>query len=207
MTEEKNIKLEKIKESLPIFWSSYEHMFDARRTIHQNNINFLLIIVSFLPIICLTLYKYFDNYQLFLIPILFQVLALLVLLKSFFITGQSIPWLELKDTFNKLKEDNFEFEINLIATLKATESDTGTHEKLLKTIINRALYLLILSIFLTVLAGLFKILNGGIFLYIGTAFLLILFVLLCIYYNEKSPFNFDNNYKHYKKVLEELLKD
>jgi len=58
MTEERehNSKVTKIKEIFPILWSSYEHMFEARETGIKSSINFLMIIVTFLPILCLTLY-------------------------------------------------------------------------------------------------------------------------------------------------------
>ncbi len=197
-------KIEKIKMILPILWSSYEHMFESRRTATQNNINFLLIIVSFLPVICLTLYTYLKS-SLFLIPAAFQVIALLILLKSFFIKKQMIPWLKLKETLEELDDDTFES--NLFAALKALENETGIYLKIVEPIINRALFLLISSIFLIVLAFLFVFLNGSISLYIGTILLLIVFVLLYFFYKEMPSFNFTNEYTNCKNDIERWLKD
>lgn len=197
-------KIEKIKMILPILWSSYEHMFEVRRTATQNNINFLLIIVSFLPVICLTLYIYLKS-SLFLIPAAFQIIALLILLKSFFIKGWMIPWLKLKETLKELDDDTFESD--LFAALKAFENDTGIYLEIVKPIINRALFLLISSIFLIVLAFLFMFLNGSILLYIVTILLLIVFVLLCFFYKEMPTFNFTNEYTNCKNDIERWLKD
>ena len=196
-------KIEKIKKILPILWSSYEHMFEARKTGTQSNINFLLIIVSFLPVICLTLYTHFES-PLFLVPTLFQVAALLILLKSFFIKGQMIPWLESKDTLKQLDDDTFE--IHLFAILKATENDTYKYLQMLTTIIKRALFLLIFSIFLIVLAFLFMFLSGSISLYLVIVLLLIVFVLLYFFYKEVPKSNFNNDCEDFKSNIEKWLK-
>lgn len=45
----------KIKDIIPILWSSYEHIYEARETGTTNGINFLMIVATFLPIFCLTL--------------------------------------------------------------------------------------------------------------------------------------------------------
>src|SRR3989344_7422030 len=86
MNSIKEIKRNKLKEILPLFWNSYQHMYDVRERNIQTTINFLLIITTFLPILCVTFYttKLFDN-KIILIPILFQILALLILLKSFYL--------------------------------------------------------------------------------------------------------------------------
>ena len=152
----------------------------------------------------LALYIHFNS-PLFLIPTLFQVAALLILLKSFFIKGQRIPWLELKDTLEQLEDDTFE--IDLFAKLKAAESDTFIHLKILNTVIKRALFLLILSIFLIVLAFLFMFLGGSISLYAGTVLLLIIFVLLYFFYKQIPTFKFKNNYEDSKNKIEKWLKD
>ncbi|MFZ5770864.1 MAG: hypothetical protein ACOY4W_05495 [Thermodesulfobacteriota bacterium] len=93
MTEEQEQKndsgTQKIKDILPILWSSYEHMYQARETGTTSSINFMMIVATFLPIFCLTLYNAFKS-TLFLFPILFQVAALLILLKRFFIKGQNL---------------------------------------------------------------------------------------------------------------------
>jgi hypothetical protein len=203
MTKKQKNKITKIKEILHLLWSSYEHMYEARETGTKNSINFLLIIVTFLPILCLTLYIHFKN-PLLLFPILFQVLALLILLKSFFIKGQ-IPWLELKSTL--LQFDNDSFEVDLLATLKAAENGTYQRLQALSTIIKRALFLLIFSIFLITLACLFMILEGSVLLYIVTVLLLIVFLLLYLFYKDIPSFEFNDEYKGIKKLIEKWLKD
>ena len=189
---------------LPILWSSYEHMFEARKTGTQNNINFLLLVASFLPVICLTLYIHFNS-PLFLIPTLFQVAALLILLKSFFIRRQILPWLSLKNTLKQLDNDIFETE--LFAILKMVENDTFNYKKALEIIIKRALFLLIFSIFLIVLGFLFMFLSGSISLYVVTVLLLIVFVLLYFFYKEVPEFNYKNDYEDAKSNIEKWLKD
>lgn len=205
MTEERehNSKITKIKEILPILWSSYEHMFEARETGIKNGINFLLIIVTFLPILCITLYIHFTS-PLFLAPILFQVAALLILLKSFFIKGQ-IPWLEFKETLSRL--DDGSFEVKLFAALKAAENGTYNRLRALNTIIKRALFLLIFSIFLIALACLFMLLKGSVLLYVVTGLLLIVFLLLYFFYKDVPNFDFNNEYKQFKSNIEKWLKD
>ena len=96
-----------------------------------------MIVATFLSVFCLTLYMAFKSH-LFLFPIFFQIVALLILLKRFFIKGQ-IPWLELKPTLSKL--DDNAFESYLIATLKAAEADTWRRLGALNTIIKSALFL------------------------------------------------------------------
>lgn len=213
--ENRNSKIEKIRMILPILWSSYEHMYEARETATQNKINFLLIVVSFLPVICITLYATVKN-ELFLIPTLFQFLAVLVLLKSFFIVGRKasrIPWLDVSlppkplgdDTLRELEDDTFE--VKLFAALKAAEEDTAFYLKEKNRIIKPALYLVILSIFLMALAYLFVLLERYEMLtpwfpYAGEG-LLILFLFLLPFY-EKIPLSKFNK-KH--EVFEQRIED
>ena len=143
----------KIKEILPLLWSSYEHIYEARETNTNNSINFLMIVATFLPIFCLTLYITF-NCPLFLFPILFQIAALLILLKRFFIKGQ-IPWLDYKNTLEKLDDNSFADW--LFTTLKAAENGTYLRLKALRILIKISLLLLVISIFLTMLFSLFLI--------------------------------------------------
>jgi len=205
MTEDlgRNSKTTKIKEILPILWSSYEHMFESRETGVRNNINFLLIVVSFLPVICLALYDLFTS-PLFLVPTLFQVTALLILLKSFFIKGQ-IPWLEFKETLSQLDDDTFE--AKLFASLKAAENGTYIRMGALSTVIKRAVFLLIFSIFLILLACLFMFLKGSILLYVVTVLLVFVFSLLYFFYKDVPNFEFSNEYEEFKSHIEKWLKD
>ncbi len=203
ITKKQKNKKAKIKEILPLLWSSYEHMFEVRESGTKNSISFLLIIVTFLPILCLTLYIRFKS-PLFLFPILFQVAALLILLKSFFIKGQ-IPWFELNSTLSQF--DNESFEVDLLATLKAAENGTYKRLQALSTLIKRALFLLIFSIFLITLACLFMILKGSVLLYVVTILLLIVFLLLYLFYKDVPSFEFKNEYEEIKKLIEKWLKE
>ena len=212
--EQTNNKIKKIEKILPLLWNSYEHMFGARRTGIQNNLNFLLIIASFLPAICFMSYFYFKK-PLFLIPTVFQFSAILILLKSFFIKGKKgkkgkkgprIPWLELEKTILQL--ENKTFEIDLCANLKAAENDTWIYMGTLNKIIRKALILLILSIFLIALLFLSELLNGSFSLYIGAVLLLLLLFLLLHFYYERLPkFNYENDYERYKNIIDKWLKD
>lgn len=199
---EKN-SVAKIKDILPILWSSYEHMYEARETGTTSGINFLMIVATFLPIFCLTLYATFKN-PLFLFPILFQIAALLILLKRFFIKGQ-IPWLKFEDTLEKLDDNSFA--VGLFATLKASENGTYMRLKALGILIKRSLFLLVFSIFLTALASLFMILEGSFYLYVATGLLVFLFSLLCLFYKQVPKFQFDSEAKRIKNDIGERLKE
>lgn len=200
----KNSKIKKVKEILPLLWSSYEHMFEARETTIKNSINFLLIIVTFLPILCLTLYFHYNNI-LFLIPIFFQIVVLLILLKSFFIKGKTLPWFEFKETLSELDDNSFD--VNLFAMLKTAENSTYKHMKALSPIVNRAVSLLIFSIFLILLACFFTFLKGSVTLYVVTVLLIIVFILLYFHYKDVPKFDFKNEYEEYKRNIDKWLKN
>lgn len=198
--QEQNISSAKIKEFLPIIWSSYEHMYEARETNTRNSINFLLVVVTFLPILCLSLYNRFPS-TLFLIPALFQGAALLILLKSFFVKAQ-IPWLECEKTLRQLDDGSFADE--LFFTLKAVEGDTYDRLQALREVIRRALFLMIFSIFLIALAGLFIFLKGSFELYVATALLSLAFLLLHFFYKEVPKSDFDKRRERCKSVKQSL---
>lgn len=204
MTEDREQNsIAKIKDILPILWSSYEHMYEARETGTTNGINFLMIVATFLPIFCLTLYTAFRS-PLFLFPILFQVAALLILLKRFFIKGK-IPWLKFKDTLEKLDDNSFA--VGLFATLKAAENGTFVRLKALESIIKKSLFLLVFSVFLTALASLFMLLEGPFFLFVATALLVFLFLLLCLFYKQVPVFEFDSEEKMAENDIAKLIKE
>lgn len=193
----------KIKDILSILWSSYEHMFEARETASTTSINFLMIVATFLPIFCLTLYIAFES-LLFLFPILFQVAALLILLKRFFIQGL-VPDLRYKDTLEKLDDNSFA--VGLFATLKAVENDTFRRMKAFSKLIKMSLFLLVFSIFLTALASLFIILKGSFFLYVATGLLVLLFLLLYLFYKKVPESQFDSEEQKIKNDIYKLLKE
>ena len=172
-----------------------------RETGTTNGIHYLMIVATFLPIFCLTLYMAFKN-PLFLVPILFQIAALLILLKKFFIKGQ-VPWLELKYTLSQL--DDNAFEASLFATLKAIEDDTWKRLGAFSTIIKRALFLLVFSIFLTALASVFMFMNGNILLYVVTVLLVVVFSFLYFFYKEVPESKFNDDEKRYMNEIKKWL--
>jgi hypothetical protein len=200
MTEERD-RHTKIKDILPILWSSYEHMFEVRETGTTNGIHYLMIVATFLPVFCLALYTAFTG-PLFLVPILFQIAALLILLKRFFIKGQ-IPWLEMEKTLSQLNDNDFE--AALFATLKATEVDTWIRMRAFQTIINRALFLLVFSIFLTALASVFMFINGSIQLYVVTALLVVVFSFFFFFYKEVPESKVNDDEKRYTDEIKKWL--
>ncbi len=173
-------RLKTLREISPLFWYSYQHMFDTREGIGQSNINFLLVVSTFLPIFCVTLFTT-DMFrkEIILIPVVFQFTALLILIQSFFIkVGRYVHWFDLNDD-NIIKSiENDEFELNLICDLKDLEN--GTWENMLErnSLIRKALYLIIFSIFSTALSISFVLLNGDLMLYIIVLMISAFFIFL-----------------------------
>lgn len=198
-TKQKREKLAKILQPL---WDSYQHMYLVRKSNIQNSINFLLIVVSFLPIVSISLVTHFNN-ELFLVPIAFQFAALLVLLKSFFIKGQKIPWLELNGTLGRLEKDGFNE--SWFAALKAAEDDTYAEMRATSKIIKTALYSLIFSIYLTTLMIVIVRLETTTLLYPSVVLLTLLFLPLIYYYRKRPSFEFDQNYKKSLKKIKKWL--
>ncbi len=196
------VKNKKLKDIIPILWSSYEHMFAVRETGTTNGINYLMVVATFLPVFCLTLYMAFQSI-LFLVPILFQIAALLILLKRFFIKGQ-IHWFKLEDTLLQL--DNNALEKYLFAELKAFEDDSWRRSGAFSTIIKRALFLLVFSIFLTSLVSAFVFMKGDIQLYVVTVFLVVVFLLLYFFYKEVPENKFEDDKQRYLNDINIWLK-
>jgi hypothetical protein len=195
-----NQKREELAKILQPLWDSYQHMYSVRKSNIQNSINFLLIVVSFLPIVCITFSTYFKN-ELFLVPIVFQFAALLILLKSFFIKGQKIPWLEFNETLDAI--DKGSFKELWFATLKAAENDTHVEMRTMNKIIRIALSLLIFSIYGIALIMLIVKLENTILLYPSSVLLTLIFMSLIYFYRKQPSFAFDQDYEKYlKKVAE-----
>lgn len=197
----------KIKENLPLFWNAYQHMYDARGRNIQESINFLLIITTFLPLLCITLYttSLFNN-PLILIPVIFQIIALLILLKSFFINDQKIPWFELDLTLDTFNEDNFES--SALASLKAAEQDTYTGLVKKNKIVKCALWFLILSFYLMFVTLAFILIKEKIILYLIIIAITIIFAIFVIKnYSEIRSSAFDKTYLDAKKQIAEWVID
>lgn len=194
---------EKLRDILPILWNSYQHIYEVREAGTANGINYLMIVATFLPVFCITLYTAFDKSKFFLVPIIFQVAALLILLKRFFVRGQ-IPWLKLEETLSQLKDNSFDSA--LFAELKAVETDTLRRKEALRTIINWALIFLVFSIFLIFLAFFFVILKGTICLYIAMVLLVLAFSLLWLFYNQIPKSKVTEEETQFKKKIEKWLR-
>ena len=165
----------------------------------------MVIVVSFVPVICIALFTHFNDY-LFIIPALFQLIALLILLKSFFIKGQMIPWFKLDETLKDLDESNFE--VSLFARLKALEDDTWTDLVEMGKIIKNALHLLLFSLLALILAGVFNYFKATVLFYVLTIMFVFGFYYLYVNYYQKLPsFNSKENYEKYKKEIEKWLED
>jgi len=170
-------KISKLKENLSLFWNTYKHMEDGRTSNTRSSIGILMILSALLAIFDGVLYNGSNNIY-YLVPIIFQFTSLLVLMKSFFITkGRMIPWVELT-SFLKQIDDN-SFTTNFIAELKAIENQTYVYLLAFGRIIKTSLYLLIGSVFLTILVW-----NPSLYSLLGE---LIAAGLIIVYYKLNPP--------------------
>ena len=196
-------KTEQIKEISSLLWDSYEHMFTARKTNNQNSVNFLLVIVTFLSAISINLYTYFKS-EIFLVPEALQIIALLILLKSFFIiTSIWTPWFKMEETVKNL--DNEKFWTSTFAVLKTMENSTMVELTEIQKVIRKSLFLIIFSLYSTILAWLLLIFKTEI-LYISILILSAGFVWLYFYYRTLPTFNFDEDINRYTKQIDEWLR-
>ena len=205
----KSQKRKKLIEILPLVWNSYQHMYDVRERNIQSNINFLLIITTFLPILCVTLYTTKEfSHMIILTPIFFQFLALLILLKSFFLKGSTIHWFELKkeELLKDIERD--EFDIRLISELKSLENSTYVSMKAKGKLIKNSVYLIIFSLLSMLLSITFIILNGSYLLYVLSIIIFFVFAfLLFIYYPRQPIYNYDRDLERYFKLLKGWLEN
>jgi hypothetical protein len=203
MKEEQIKKINEIKRILPIVWNSYEHMRDVRMRESNNFRNFLLIIISFLPIISLTLFTYFRN-ELFFIPIAFQILSFILLIKTYFVHGPQVPWINPDHIFGEL--DDGMFETRFFITLKALENDTFMQLREVGKWITYSVYSLLLSVYLLVLGGFFMYLDG-ILLYYLAGLLTILVIFIYRFYIKQVKYSYDVNCKKYSNKMGEWLNE
>ena len=201
-----NQKLEKqkfIEKNLQLFWHSYIHMYNVRSKSQQDSINFLLIVSTFLPILSVTLYttNFFEHY-LILVPIFFQLLALLLLFKTFYSTDYGIPWLELKEDIFENYEN---FNESTLALIKAAETNTYSDMIEKGKIIKNSLRLLLISLFLLSLSIVFILDINKEILYFLVVMLFLIFVLLLEFYSIKGKDKFKANYKNNLKKIDEWL--
>lgn len=198
------IKHNQLKEILPLLWNSYEHMFTVRKTNTQNSINFLLVVVSFLSAISISLYTNFRS-NIFLLPAILQIIALTILLKSFFIMSTIstvTPWFKSEDTLKKL--DNKQFEVSTFAVLKAVENSTWVELVEMQKIISKSLALVLFSLYSTFLAGLLLFFKKEM-LYVSILILSLGFIWLYLYYRNLPKFDFTNEINRYTQQIEKWL--
>jgi hypothetical protein len=176
----KQEKINRLKEILPIFWNSYQHMYDARERKAKGMIDFLLVISTFLPVLVVALYSTdLLHHWLILLPILPQLTSLIILLKYFVVGTPAVHWFKLdKDLLESL--NNGDFEIYTIATLKKLENFTKVSMDSESNLIKKSRELLLFSIFLLSFSSLFIFFNGNISLYISV--LLLIFLGYYVYF-------------------------
>jgi len=198
---DKTEKIKRLKEVLPIFWSSYQHMYDARERKTKGMIDFLLIISTFLPLLSVGLYstKLFDN-PLILLPILPQLISIIILLKYFIVDSPFLVWVKCDKPL--LKEiNNEDFEINLISILKKLEEQTGISMKKEGVLIKQARLLILISLFILLFSASFILFKLNIIFYFLTGILIVSFCFIYFLYYKKGP-----DFSNADKIEEETKK-
>lgn len=204
MTKEeiKILKKARLHSVLQLFWDSYEHMYNVRETNIQNRVNFLLIITSFFPVLCIALVSYSNNIF-FLVPAFLSIVSLCILLKSFFIESYHIPWLKIPEDLVNL--DNEDFELSLVAHLKTFENETWHKLERMQKIIFPALYILIASIYLLILTTIFELFSKWNALILAIILTLSLMGLFYYYFAIRKAFDFEKDLKENLKLLNAWL--
>jgi len=189
-------KQKEISRALPLFWNSYQHMYDVRVGEVNNARNFLLVTISFLLVNSISLFFWRAN-MLFLFSWILQLIALLLLFKTFFIKTV-VHWFEYKKTLEKIKDR--EFDKDLFSTLKALEDWTFTYQGKAIKIMESTLVLILFSICLLLISfvGIYfsSHLNW-------TIYLTIIFLALILFDYYKKPLKYDFD-KKYEKVWGEF---
>jgi len=204
----KEEKIERLREILPLFWSSYQHMHDVRERKTKGMIDFLLVISTFLPLLSATLYttNAFNNF-LILIPIIPQIFSIIILLKYFVVGNPFVHWFELnKGLLEGLNNGNFEIET--IAILKKLEGLTWISMNEESRLIKQSRILILSSLFVLFLSVIFILLNGNLYLYLGCLTLIIISYIVSIYYKKKPDFSIeDTNFNNHMKLLNEWVNE
>lgn len=198
MNKNQKSKINEIKKILPFVWNSYEHMRNVRKVEVEGFRNFLLIVISFLPIISLTLFTHFNN-EIFFVPIVFQILAFILLLKTFFVFSPQVPWINPDTILNEIDENIFE--TRFFIALKALENDTFIQLNENGKWIVYSIYSILISIYLLILGVLF-IYFKNIILYILVSLLTVLSLYIYRFYHKQIRYHFMENCKKYSKKME-----
>lgn len=208
-TGNKHERIKKLRDLLPLFWSSYQHMYDARERKAKGMIDFLLVISTFLPILSVTLYttSLFNNY-LILLPIIPQIISIIILLKYFVVSTPAVHWFKLdKDLLKGL--DNGEFETLTISTLKKLEDFTWVSMNEESNLIRKSRILVLFSLFILFFSALFILFNGSLYLYFSVAGIVILsYYVFFVYYKKKPDFSIaEKNYNEHLKLLNDWINE
>ena len=201
----KDERIRKLREHLPLFWNSYQHMYDARERKTKGMIDFLLVISTFLPLLSATLYttNLFDNF-LILLPIIPQIASIIILLKYFVVENPFVHWFELDENLlNSLDDGNFE--VTTISALKKLENFTWVSLNEESKLIKRSRILILSSLFILSSSVLFILLNGSLYLYLSFLLLIILAYYIFFSYYKKRP-DFSKEEENFVKDIK-LLKD
>ena len=199
----KEEKREEIRRILPLLWNSYQHMYDVRVKNIATQINFLLIVVSFLLTFSFSLFEYFNDY-IFFLSIFFQVIALFTLIQVFFMKMPDVHWFEIEPTLESIQ--NKKFDENLFGDLKLLEGDTWSYLKKMERIRLISVCSILISLFITIFIFVLSYPSS----LINSILILFLFLLLVIFYIKDQP-NYkyrDNLENHlYRKKTANWLKD
>ena len=183
----KNERVKRLGEILPLFWNSYQHMYDARERKAKGMVDFLLVISTFLPLLSIALYTtdLFKNI-LILLPIIPQFISIIILLKYFAVNTPAVHWFMLD---NNLLDglENGNFEIKTIAILKKLEGFTYTSMLEESKLIKKARTLLLSSLFILCLSALFVLFGGGLYLYLSSLILIIAWIYIIFVFYKKRP--------------------
>jgi hypothetical protein len=200
----KDKKTNRLRESLPIFWSSYQHMFDVRERKTKGMIDFLLIISTFLPVLAVALYStdLLHNW-LILLPIIPQIISIVVLLKYFVVGNPAVHWFKLDENLLKKLENN-NFEIETIVALKKLEGLTWISMNAESSLIRRSRNLILLSLFMLMLSAVFVLFVGNYLLYIFLLVILIIsYYVYFVFYREKPNFSENSeDVKNFKLLVD-----
>jgi len=197
---DKKQKEKEISRVLPLLWNSYQHMYDIRVNKVKDSVNFLLIIISFLSVISISLFIK-ENNILFGIPLILQMMALILLFKTFFVKS-IVHWFKHEETLKDIKCGVFDR--NLFAILKTLENWTNKYQKETEKIIKIALVLIIFSIFFIPILFTNIYLNSPI-TYLIYIIAMVLMAFLFIWYAKPSKYNFEKEDNQMKKNFNRWL--
>lgn len=208
-TDNKHERIKRLRDILPLFWNSYQHMYDARERKAKGMIDFLLIISTFLPILSVTLYTtdLFDN-VLILLPIIPQIVSIVILLKYFVVNTPAVHWFKLdKNLLDGL--DNGNFEIITISALKKLEGFTWVSMNEESKLITRSRNLILSSLFILSLSVLFILFNASLYFYLSFLGLIVVsYYVFFVYYKKTPDFSKEEkNFQEFSKLLNEWVNE